>query len=157
MRMELVEKYRTPAECYVYRNLSKNLHSSGVLCVMPTYRSAGAEASVCPAAIDILLRWSKEVFCMVLGLNVVALNRCDEPISYMELTFEKNCPNFSKVEIRVFISKIVAPAFTALCADFPFLYFMVSRLFSQGFYLGKICLIPINSGINKCFGQCFVR
>ncbi len=96
MRMELVEKYRTPAECYVYRNpMSKNLHSSGVLCVMPTYRSAGAEASVCPAAIDILLRWSKEVFCMVLGLNVVALNRCDEPISYMELTFEKNCPNFS--------------------------------------------------------------
>ena len=43
-------------------NLSKTPHSSGVLCVMSTYRSAGAEASVRLAAIDMVLRWSKEVF-----------------------------------------------------------------------------------------------
>ena len=62
---------------------------------MSTYRSPGAEVLVRFAAIDMLLRWSKEVLCIVLGLNFLALNRCDEPISYMELTFEKNCPKFS--------------------------------------------------------------
>ena len=30
-----------------------------------------------------------------LGLHFVVLNGCDEPISYIELTFEKNCPKFS--------------------------------------------------------------
>ena len=41
-------------------------------------------------AIDMLLRWSKEVLCIVLSLNFVAFNnRSDEPISYIELTFEK--------------------------------------------------------------------
>ena len=41
------------------------------------------------AAIDLLLRWSKEVLCIVLGLNLVAFTISDEPISYIELTFEK--------------------------------------------------------------------
>ena len=75
--------------------MPKNPHSSGVLCVMSTYRSAGAGVFLHLAAINMLLRWSKEVLCIMLGLNFAAFNRSDEPISYIELTFEKNCPNFS--------------------------------------------------------------
>ena len=78
--------------------MPKRPHSSGVLCVISTYRSAGAEVLVRLAAIDMLLRWSKEVPSIMLGFNFVAFNtfnRSDEPISYIQLTFEKNCPNFS--------------------------------------------------------------
>ena len=99
--MEFVEKYRTPAACYVYRNRIFNLlHASGVLCVMFTYRSAGAGIFLCLAVIDILLRWNKEVLCIVLGLNLVVFNGSDEPTSCIELTFEKNCPNFSLPDIK---------------------------------------------------------
>ena len=52
-----------------------------------TYRSAGAETSLWMAAIDILLRWSKDRGSGVaMGLQFVQLNQCNEPISYTELT-----------------------------------------------------------------------
>ena len=38
------------------------------------------------AAIDMLLRWSKEVLSIVLGLNLVAFTISDEPSSYIQLT-----------------------------------------------------------------------
>ena len=41
------------------------LHSRGVLCAAPTYRSAGAGMLVGNVAINILLRWSKEGFRFV--------------------------------------------------------------------------------------------
>ena len=53
-----------------------------------TYRSAGAEEWVYPVSIDILLRWSKEVY--VLCVDFIVLNVSEiSPISYVELTFEK--------------------------------------------------------------------
>ena len=60
-----------------------------------TYRSAGAEALIYPISIDILLRWSKEALS-VLCVNLVAVNINEvSATSYTELTFEKNCPNYS--------------------------------------------------------------
>ena len=47
---------------FIENGIPTFLHASGVLCVAPTYRSAGAEVSVDNAAINILLRWSKESF-----------------------------------------------------------------------------------------------
>ncbi len=47
---------------FIENGIPTFLHSSGVLCASPTYRSAGAEVSVCNVAINILLRWSKEGF-----------------------------------------------------------------------------------------------
>ena len=82
---ETLRKYRTPAECYVYRKRYTTFsHSSGVLCVenhiplrqingmnvLMTF--PGAEMSVHHVAINILLRWSKEGFhfvCRVLILQ----------------------------------------------------------------------------------------
>ena len=62
--------------------MPKSPDSSGVLCVMPTYRFAGAGglgASRCYSHYEaMLLRWSKEFLCIVLGLNLVAFNNLTE-------------------------------------------------------------------------------
>ena len=58
------KKCRTPAECYIYRKRYAHILAlqRSAMCSDPTYRSAGAEMSVDNAAINILLRWSKEDF-----------------------------------------------------------------------------------------------
>ena len=53
-----------------------------------TYRSAGADMSVHNIAINILLRWSKEVLFCLLCLD---LEKNSEPISYINSCLKKLC------------------------------------------------------------------